>query len=90
VVRDPDRIPAVLAALERRWKEQPDLRLGQLLVALLRRQISNLSTAEEGRRLFNVEDSQLLEWLEPGGEDDEKYARDDREPRSSGWFGEAR
>lgn len=31
-MRDPNRIPTVLAALERVWYRYPDLRLGQLVV----------------------------------------------------------
>ena len=61
--RDPDRIPLVLEALEREWRRNPDLRLAQLIVNLLRVNTTT-STEEEGRRLFNVEDSTLLEWLE--------------------------
>lgn len=31
MVRNPDRIPEVLDAVEKRWRESPDLRLGQLM-----------------------------------------------------------
>jgi hypothetical protein len=31
-VRDPARIPRILAKLERVWREDPDLRLGQIVV----------------------------------------------------------
>lgn len=30
-MRNPERIPEVLEAVEKEWKEHPDLRLGQLL-----------------------------------------------------------
>lgn len=33
-MRNPDRIPEVLDAVEERWHESPDLRLGQLLFAV--------------------------------------------------------
>lgn len=33
-VRNPDRIPEVLDAVAERWRESPDLRLGQLLYAI--------------------------------------------------------
>lgn len=61
--RDPDRIPLVLEAIEREWRRNPDLRLTQLIVNLLRMN-TNTPTEEEGRRLFNVEDEVLLRWLE--------------------------
>ncbi len=32
-MRDPDRIPEVLRMLETAWKQQPDMRLGQLVIA---------------------------------------------------------
>ena len=34
MTRNPDRIPEVLDAVEDRWEESPDLRLGQLLWAV--------------------------------------------------------
>ena len=33
-MREPARIPRILAKLDEIWKTRPDLRLGQLLVAL--------------------------------------------------------
>ena len=32
-MRDPDRIPEVLRMLETAWKQYPDMRLGQLVIA---------------------------------------------------------
>lgn len=34
-MRDPERIPRILAKLEEVWRASPDLRLGQLLVNLV-------------------------------------------------------
>jgi hypothetical protein len=36
-MRPPNRIPRILHKLERAWKEHPDLRLGQLLMGLAKR-----------------------------------------------------
>lgn len=87
-MRNPERIPLILTALERRWREQPDLRLGQLLTVLLRRELPDLPPEEEGRRLFNVEDTQLLQWLGPLDEEGVKFVRDEQEKPSRGWFSE--
>jgi uncharacterized protein YihD (DUF1040 family) len=51
-VRNPDRIPEVLDAVEERWRESPDLRLGQLLWTI---------TNEDP---FGVEDDELLRALD--------------------------
>lgn len=57
MARNPDRIPTVVAALERAWKETPDMRLGQLIVNMCGR-----------RDPFMVEDDVMLDelrdWLE--------------------------
>ena len=53
-MRDPERIPKILARLERVWKVNPDLRLGQL--------ISN--TAKDEFTLFYIEDEELIEKME--------------------------
>jgi hypothetical protein len=59
-MRDPTRIPKVLATLEKIWRDDPDARLGQLVVAA-----TNLS----GRQVvcpevFYVEDDEMLRGLE--------------------------
>ena len=51
--RDPDRIPLVLAALERYWTKHPDLRLGQI--------VSNVSGKYDP---FYLDDTDLLTALE--------------------------
>lgn len=60
--RDPERIPEVLAALETRWREAPDQRLGQVLMNLVRRELAP-EPADEANRLFALEDDTLLEML---------------------------
>lgn len=60
--RDPDRIPEVLAALETRWREVPDQRLGQVLINFVRRELAP-EPADEANRLFVLEDDTLLEML---------------------------
>ena len=52
--RDPQRIDEILAELERVWKEQPDTRLGQLLISCV---------DGEADKLFYLEDEALLEKL---------------------------
>jgi hypothetical protein len=53
-MRDPARIPDMLARLEKLWKERPDLRLGQLI----------LNVAHAGEDLYYLEDEALLARLE--------------------------
>ena len=60
--RDPERIPEVLAALETRWREVPDQRLGQVIVNLVRRELSP-DPENEANALFAVEDDKFLEML---------------------------
>lgn len=52
-VRDPNRIPLVLGALQRKWEKCPDIRLGQLLVNVIGRDYN----------LFGIEDDQLVRLL---------------------------
>ena len=59
-MRDPQRIPAILKILERVWGNEPDLRLGQLIVTA-----ANFS----GRQvvcpeIFYLEDNDLLSGIE--------------------------
>lgn len=49
-MRDPKRIPVIMAELQRLWEMVPDMRLGQLIVA-----------ANGNRDPFAVEDKELLE-----------------------------
>jgi hypothetical protein len=58
-VTNPERIAIILAAIERRWREEPDLRLGELLVNVTR----DLGSAPSP--LFGVEDGELLRRLGP-------------------------
>lgn len=60
--RDEARISEVLTALEARWREVPDQRLGQLLVNLVRRELGP-DPATEANSLFALEDRKLLEIL---------------------------
>lgn len=52
-MRNPERIPEVLKALEAYWRTLPDCRLGQLLVNL----------TPEPQDIFYLEDDALLEIL---------------------------
>lgn len=52
-MRDPERIDDILRRLKLVWKENPDLRLGQLLLSVIKMD-----------RLFYVEDEKLILLLE--------------------------
>jgi hypothetical protein len=57
-MRDPDRIPVVLAHIERLWRLHPDWRLGQL--------ISNLASWSDPTRdlVWDIEDEVLIAEVE--------------------------
>jgi uncharacterized protein YihD (DUF1040 family) len=55
-MRDPSRIDEVLAILKDIWVQEPDLRLGQLVVIAAK-------PAEACPQIFYVEDEQLLSGL---------------------------
>jgi hypothetical protein len=74
-MRDPDRIPLILAAIEREWKKTPDLRLGQLLMNEIRKK-AHVATEEEGRFLFDVEDNRLLSILGEKTDEDVQFVLD--------------
>lgn len=58
-MRDPARIDPVLAAIRTVWTEDPDLRLGQILVIA-----ANLSGREViSPEIFHLEDSELMRGL---------------------------
>ena len=83
-MRDPGRIPLMLAAVERQWRKEPDQRLGQLIVNLLRDNRDILRDAE-GRALFDVQDSELLGWLGPETEEEETYVREEPRKAREAW-----
>ena len=83
-MRDPQRIPIVLGAIEREWRKQPDQRLGQRLVNLLRRH-GNVPWENEAQALFAVEDSDLLKWLRAETDDEQRYIEDEPRQRRIGW-----
>lgn len=55
--RDPTRIPKIMDQLERVWEQNPELRLLQLLISVIR-------PSEPAPDLFYVEDEVLLDLLE--------------------------
>ena len=55
-MRDPTRIEAVLQTLRTVWLQEPDLRLGQLVVIATRPEMPCLE-------VFNIEDDALLRGL---------------------------
>ena len=54
-MRDPKRIPKILKRLEKAWLKHPDLRLGQILVA-----VKGLIFGD----IFYVEDEKLIDDIE--------------------------
>ena len=52
-MRDPNRIDGILEGIKKVWKENPEMRLGQLLCNVLR-----------DPTLYYVEDEQLVRMLE--------------------------
>ena len=56
-MRDPGRIPAVMAKLQAIWEKYPDMRLGQLLMAAVQ-------AKDPEADLFHLRDGRLVEMLE--------------------------
>ena len=83
-MRDPERIPIVLAAIERERRTHPDQRLGQLVVNLLRRH-RTVPSEDEGQVLFAVEDAEMLRWLGEWTDDEQRYIEDEARKRQVGW-----
>lgn len=54
-MRNPERIPEILNELAGIWKKHPDLRLGQLLLNIVR-----------DPQLYYIEDVELIELLKEG------------------------
>ena len=59
-MRDPERIPKVLKALEKFWVKRPDLRLGQILCILSANVVGSSYKITDN---FYLEDDKLLEAL---------------------------
>jgi len=57
-MRDPNRIPQIINAIEMYWKKYPDQRLGQIL--------SNVNNVTEDRidDIFYMEDDQIIKGLD--------------------------
>ena len=55
-MRDPERIKPLLDKLEAFWKEYPDYRFGQLIMAIT-------LTGEHNPKLFNMEEDEFLKRL---------------------------
>lgn len=64
-MRDPNRIPIVMASLQKEWEKFPHLRLGQLLLNLAR----NQQGATDKHVLWTMEDTELLRRLETPSEE---------------------
>jgi hypothetical protein len=74
----------ILAAVEREWRKSPDLRLGQLLVNLVREH-AGVPREEEGTRLFAVQDGVLLRWLGPADEAEIAYFTEEPTGARAAW-----
>lgn len=60
-MRNPNRIPKILAEIENIWKKYPDMRLGQLIGNVL-----------EGPSLYYIEDYMLIDVLKEAYSEMEK------------------
>lgn len=56
-MREIERIKPLISRLEKLWIENPDFRLGQLIMGITR-------TGEINPKLFNMEDDEFLKKLE--------------------------
>ena len=79
-MRDLERIPLILAALERRWRDEPDLRLGQLLVNLAR------DPDSAPHPLFDIPDGELLRRLGPETDSERRYIAEEPAAARRGWL----
>jgi hypothetical protein len=70
-MRDPKRIPDILAKIEELWEEQPDLRLMQLLINALRPE-------DPSSELYSIEDSKLAKRLMEYGKLMERAKKENR------------
>lgn len=52
-MRDPDRIPVILAQIEQLWERYPDLRLGQLILNIFRDDFYHVEDEDLVRRLYD-------------------------------------
>lgn len=80
-MRSPERIPIILAAVERAWRREPDTRLGQLVANLSKRDM---------RALFAMEDGKLLQLLGPESDEERAYVADEPRAAREGWHQWAR
>ena len=63
-MRDPNRIPKVLEAVQKFWEKNPDWRLGQLLINVIAESRVAPRSITLGGEVWNCEDDKLLEYLE--------------------------
>lgn len=70
-MRDPKRIQPILKLIEELWTENPDLRLGQLLVNAIR-------PSQPAPEVFYAEDDRLLDGLRDLARNSRKQAGDGR------------
>ncbi len=55
-MRDIDRIPSIIARLQRVWQRHPDLRLGQLIL--------NVAESNDSARIYYASDLDLIVAIE--------------------------
>ena len=84
-MRDPERIPLILAALEREWRKEPDVRLGQLLVNLVRSNHRDVTRERMSHFMFALEDREWLSMLGSLSEKEQAYVDDEPRARREGW-----
>ncbi len=62
-MRNPERIKPILDRIEAVWKNNPDLRLGQILVSTLQHE-KNVANSNVHLVLFNIGDENLVSYIE--------------------------
>ena len=66
-MRDVKRIDRILKLINKKWKEYPDVRFGQLLI--------NLRIIPDDLKTWYAEDDELEKWLENGGKNEKRAKR---------------
>ncbi len=72
-MRDINRIPKILSELEQIWKENPDLRLGQLMIIATR-------PKNPCPEVFYIEDEDILKGIQSIGKKDDTNLGSEKTP----------
>ena len=72
-MRDKERIPKVLKELEKIWKSNPDLRLGQIIVIATK-------PVEPSPEVFHIEDDDILKGIQAINKKNDKAENNNKTP----------